>query len=330
MARIVAALRQCGIDVEHHDAAGALAMGVRDAVHPGVSAPDDDHLLVPGGDLGSGLRRARGPALLSSDPAVALVEVVHREVDPPQLAPGRVEVAGDARADRDHDRIESLLELAARDVAADVGVVDELDALLLEEVDPAVDDPLLELGVRHPEAQEPPGALVALVHGHRVAALVQLGGGGQAGRARAHDGHGPPGAPVRRLGLDPALGEGPLDDRQLDLLDRHRIVVDRQHARRFARGRTDEAGELGEVVGRVELIDGLAPLVPVDEVVPVGDQVPERTALVAERNAAVHAAGALTLKLGRGLQREVLVVVADTLAGIALIEADPMDLQKRA
>ena len=31
-----------------------------------------------------------------------------------------------------------------------------------------------------------------------------------------------------------------------------------------------------------------------------------------------------------GLDGEILVVVADALAGIALIEADPMNLQKRA
>ena len=57
------------------------------------------------------------------------------------------------------------------------------------------------------------------------------------------------------------------------------------------------AGELGEVVGRVQAVDGRAPLVAVDEVVPVGDQVAERAALVAERDAAVHAARALLAQL---------------------------------
>src|SRR5439155_6619158 len=42
--------------------------------------------------------------------------------------------------------------------------------------------------------------------------------------------------------------------------------------------------------------DRLAPATAIDEVVPVGDDVPERAALVAERDAAIHAARALTLQ----------------------------------
>jgi hypothetical protein len=38
------------------------------------------------------------------------------------------------------------------DVAADLDVADELDALLFEDRDPPVDDPLLELRVRDPES----------------------------------------------------------------------------------------------------------------------------------------------------------------------------------
>jgi hypothetical protein len=92
----------------------------------------------------------------------------------------------------------------------------------------------------------------------------------------------------------------------------------------------DQPGELWEVVGRVQLLDRLTPLVAVDEVVPIGDEVAQRAALVAERNPAVHAAGALTTQLRIGLQREVLRVVADTATGVALVEADPVDLQKSA
>ena len=48
-------------------------------------------------------------------------------------------------------------------------------------------------------------------------------------------------------------------------------------------------GELREVVGRVQSLDRVAPVVAVDEVVPVRDEVPERAAVVAERDATVHA-----------------------------------------
>ena len=46
-----------------------------------------------------------------------------------------------------------------------------------------------------------------------------------------------------------------LDDRQLDLLDRHRVVVEREDARLLARRRAELAGELGEVVRRVQPVD---------------------------------------------------------------------------
>ena len=216
------------------------------------------------------------------------------------------------------------------DVGADLGVVDELDALLLEDGHPPVDDPLLELGVGHAEAQQAARALVALEDGDRVAALVELGGDRQARRAGSHHGHRPARAAVGRVGHHPALGVGALDDRQLDLLDRHRVVVDGQHAGRLARRRADEPGELREVVGGVQLLDGVAPLVAVDEVVPVGDEVAQRAPLMAERHPAVHAPRALAAQLGLGLEREVLLVVAHAAAGVALVKADPVDLEECA
>ncbi len=65
--------------------------------------------------------------------------------------------------------------------------------------------------------------------------------------------------PVRSAGaagLDPALVPGAVDDRQLDLLDGDRVGVDGQDAGRFARRRAQPAGELREVVRRVQTLDG--------------------------------------------------------------------------
>src|SRR4029078_4409546 len=102
---------------------------------------------------------------------------------------------------------------------------------------------------------------------------------------------------------DPALVPRAVDDVLLDVLDRDRVVVDVEDARLLARGGADAAGELGEVVRRVEPVDRLAPAAAVHEVVPVGDDVPERAALVTEGNAAIHAARALALQhlVGRAL-----------------------------
>ncbi len=136
---------------------------------------------------------------------------------------------------------------------------------------------------------------------------------GEAGRARADHGHRLARARRRRLGPDPALGERAVDDGELDRLDRHRVVVDAEHARALARRRAQRAGELREVVGGVQPVDGLAPVVPVDEVVPVRDQVPERAALVTEGDAAVHAARALRPELVLGPGQHDLPPVAHPL-----------------
>src|SRR5206468_6413771 len=80
------------------------------------------------------------------------------------------------------------------------------------------------------------------------------------------------------LGRHPALTPGVIDDVLLDVLDRDRVVVDVEDARLLAGGGADAAGELREVIRRVQPVDRLAPAAPVHEVVPVGDDVPERAA----------------------------------------------------
>ena len=220
-----------------------------------------------------GHRLRRRTSLLERHETVALVEVLHREVHAAQVAAGHLEVAVHARADREDHGVVALAQVVGRDVASHVDAVPELDPLLLEEVHAPVDDPLLELGVRHSEAQQPARALVALVDGHRVAVAVQLGGHGQPGRAGADHADGVPAALGRRARHDPALLEAARDDRQLDLLDRHGVVVDVEHAGRLAGRRADQPGELGEVVGGVQVRERLLPVAAVDEVVPVRDLV---------------------------------------------------------
>ena len=136
-------------------------------------------------------------------------------------------------------------------------------------------------------------------------------------RAGADDRHGLARLDLGRLGDDPALVPGPVDDAGLDLLDRDRVAVDPQHARGLARGRAELARELGEVVGRVEPVERGPPLVAVDQVVPVGDQVAERTALMAERDAAVHAPRTLGAQLVLGERVVDLEEVVESAGGSA-------------
>jgi hypothetical protein len=83
----------------------------------------------------------------------------------------------------------------------------------------------------------------------------------------------------------------------LDELDRHRLFVDPQHARFFARRGADSAGKFREVVRLEQHLQGILPAVLVNQVIPFRDDVAQWTTVVAERNAAVHAPRALLAKL---------------------------------
>ena len=82
------------------------------------------------------------------------------------------------------------------------------------------------------------------------------------------------------------------------LFDGHGLVRKIEYAGFFAWRRARAAREFGEVVGRVEAFRGFAPPTAIDQVVPFGDVVAERAALVAEGNVLpVHAAAGLRAKL---------------------------------
>lgn len=136
----------------------------------------------------------------------------------------------------------------------------------------------------------------------------ELLGRGQSRRSRTHDRH----ALARRdgggLGLDEAVHPGLVDDRLLDALDRDgatRLTLgDRQHAGRLARRGAQPTGELRKVVGRVQPVAGRVPPATAHQVVPLGDQIPQRTARgsgVAERDSAIHAAARLLRHLAGSL-----------------------------
>ncbi len=166
----------------------------------------------------------------------------------------------------------------------------ELDALGSHLRQAAVEHRLLHLELRDPVAQKPAGALGPLVDDDVVPGPGQLLRTGQARGPRSHHRHGLPGAHRRHLGGHPPLAPAPLGDLVLDALDRDRIGVDAEHTGALARRRAQAPGELGEVVGGMQPLEGLGPVAPVHEVVPLRDEVPERASFVAEGDAAVHAA----------------------------------------
>ena len=188
---------------------------------------------------------------------------------------------------------------------------------------------LLELVLGDAVAHQAADAVVALVDGDVMAGSRELLCRSQSRGPGADDGDLLAGRDGGGLRFDDAVHPGLVGDGLLDALDRDAaaglLLGDGQHAGGLARRRAQAAGELREVVGGVQAVAGRIPAAPPDEVVPLGDEVAERTARgsrVAERDSAVHAAAGLLRHLAGPLVRILpfvdLAPVADTLVDRSL------------
>jgi hypothetical protein len=194
---------------------------------------------------------------------------------PSRLAARHRQVARRPRACAQHDCVELRAQLVRRDVAPDLDAVADVHALGDELLHAALDRRLLDLELRHAEAHEPAGGLVALEQHDRVARTAQLLRGGHARGAGADDGNAHPGLDRRRLRLDPALAHARsmIEFSICLIVTASPSLISSTHDASHGR-RAQAAGELGEVVGRVQLADRVLPAVAVDEVVPVGIRFP--------------------------------------------------------
>ena len=186
--------------------------------------------------------------------------------------------------------------------------------------DALVDEMLLHLEVRNAVAEQAADPIRLLEHRRCMTRPGQLLSAGEPCGPRAHDCDTLARTARRELRFQPALIKSSINDLALDRFDRYRIVVDVQNARGFARGRTDSASELGEVVGRVQVVARGLPVVAEDKIVPVRNLIVDRAArrsrrdrpgALAERNPAIHAA--------RGLGADLRVVHALQELGIVLL-----------
>ncbi len=222
--------------------------------------------------------------------AVALLEKLHREVDALEIAAGDRQIARLSGAAAENNGVVLGAELVAGDVDTRVDAGSEADTLGTHLVDAPIDEVLLHLEVGNAVTQKAADAVVALEHRHVVTLAGELLCSGETRGTRSDDGHLLAGLHARNHGHDETLVESPVDDPAFDVLDGHRFFVDVEHARRLARSGAHATGHLGEVVGGVKSVDGVFEPALVHEVVPVGDEVPERAAVVTEGNAAIHAA----------------------------------------
>ena len=234
-------------------------------------------------------------------------------MDAVELAAGHRQIARNGRSAGQHDGVELAPQLVDRHVDADVRARPEHHAFLAHQQQPPIEHALLQLELGNTVAQQPTDPIGALEDRGPMAGAVQLIGGGEARRTGPDHGDPSAGAPDGRARHHPALVERAIDDRQLDRLDRHRIVVDPEHARAFARRGTQPARELRKVVRRVQALEGRLPPVAIHEIIPVGNQVAQRTALMAERNPAIHAARRLVAQRRVGIRQVDFAPVVDAL-----------------
>ena len=295
------------------------------AVAPRVAPADDDDVLVGRMDRGPSHLGERLPGVA----AVLLRQILHGKMHARQFEPRHAQIAGLAGAHAEQDGIELLPQLGRRDVGAHVDAGLELHALGNHLFQAAVEHGLFQLEVGNAVTQQAAQPVVLLEHDHLVAGAGQLLGGGQSRRPRADDGRLPAGFHFRPQGLDPILGKRPLGNLILDLLDVDGPIVQGQGASRFARSGTDAAGDLGKVVGRVQIGGRFPPAVPIDQFVELGNPVAQGAAhRMAIRDAAVHAAGGLLVQDAIHQRLVDFVPVLDPLLDRTMADLDPRILQK--
>ena len=265
--RLVLALRRLRQDLELRHRGGALAVRGADAVGAGVAAADHHDVLALGAD------RAAGAASGSASPATRLFCWVRKSIAkwmPCSSRPGTGRSRG-ASAPPVSTTASNSASSSRPGVSSPISMPVETHSLRRHLRDAAVDQGLLHLEVGNAVAQQAADA---------VAASRTPSPRGRRGRAAGRRPGRPGRSPRRpracrsvrgRLRHDPAFLPAAVDDRALDRLDGHRVVVDVERAGRLARRRADAAGEFGKLLVECSVVSAASPLVAIDQVVPVRD-----------------------------------------------------------
>src|SRR5450631_2722389 len=294
-----------------------MAIGRAHAVRAGITAADDHDVTPAGKDL---VRQ-----LFARANAVLCRKELQREMHAVEFASGDRQVARLLGTTGQHHGVEIVGQLLRRDLllaraqhgtqrkrpgAGHQHTGAEFHAFDAHLCDAPLDEVLFQLEVGNAVAQQPARAVVLLVYRHRVPGPRQLLGARQPRRTATYDGHLTARRAFRKTGHDPPFRPGPIHDGMLERLDPDGAVVDIERASGLAGGGADAAGKFREVVRRMQNLTRLVPLLAVDEVVEVGNDVVDRAAVAAKRYAAVHAARALDLRLlGRQVGDELAPVL---------------------
>src|SRR6185295_10540193 len=154
----------------------------------------------------------------------------------------------------------------------------EANALFGHEVDATLDYFLVQLHVGNAVHEKTANAISSLKYRYQMAGAVKLGGASKSSWTRADDGNLLAGSYRRRFGKNQSCLKSFVDDCLLNVLDCYWIIIDGKYARAFAWSGTDSTGKLREVVGLVQSGKSLPPVTSVDQIVPLWDQIINRTA----------------------------------------------------
>ncbi len=194
--------------------------------------------------------------------------------------------------------------------------------------DATVDQLFAEFEIGDAVAHQSANAVTLLEQGDGVPGTGQLLCAGQPRGAGAYDGNPLAAFVWRHLRYDPPLFPGAIDNGAFDGFDGDRVVINVQGAGRLAGRGADAAGKFREVVGGVQHLDGLPPLALVDQIIPIGDDVIDRAAVVAKGDTAIHAAGSL-LSDRLGAERDnKFIVVGYPVCGRCIAPILTRELQK--
>mmetsp|Transcript_45963 Transcript_45963/g.144174 ORF Transcript_45963/g.144174 Transcript_45963/m.144174 type:complete len:512 (-) Transcript_45963:4421-5956(-) len=318
------------------------------AVGSRVSASDHDHTLSTDIDEAAVVLElpvlvalVRGPEgdgvghelrVLAKQGLLLLAQELHGKVDVLEIPARDRKVSWLRGSHGEQDSIKLALELICSHVLADFDVADEVDSFGLHDLEPPLNHSLVQLHVGDAKHEKPSWFGVTLEHSDLVSHLVQLIRSCQACWTRADDRHGESSAILGDPGLDPSFLETTIDDRVLDVLDRHWRSDQSGNAGTLARRRANSSGELREVVGGKETIKSGLPLLLEDKLVPLRHEVVDWATRVSltEWGTAVHAPRCLALSFSIvSLNRSVdLSPVRETLRWLTVGFRDALDLHE--
>ena len=265
---------------------------------------------------------------IAGDALVLLGEEIHGEMDARKFAVFHCQVARRFRSARQHHRVIIGQQHFHGNAHTDFNAGTERHAFRFHLADAAINQVLFHFKVGNAVTQQAADAITFFKQGDAVAGAGELLGGGHARRARAHHRNRLAGFLRRDDGLDPAFFPGAIHDLAFDGFDGDRGFLDVQGAARLAGGGADSASEFGEIVGGVQVLCRRAPLVAIDQIVPVGNLVIDRAALVTKGNAAIHAARRLLADIGIGQRVDEFAVILKPLLGLVIAPVLPLDFQK--